>query len=73
MIGYFTTQRWTFSNDNVQRLWAKLDADDRNLFHFNMDDINWPEALNGSILGIRHYLLKEDPASIPDALLRAKR
>lgn len=38
-----------------------------------MGDIHWSEVINLSIFGIRTYLLKEDPASIPLALKRAKR
>lgn len=73
LIGYFTTQQWTFTNDNVQKLWTKLDANDQKLFFFNMSDVDWPLAMRGGVYGMRRYLLKEDPATIPQAIVRAKR
>lgn len=73
ILGYFTTNQWEFSNKNVQRLWAKLDADDRKLFFFDISDMNWSEAINLSIYGIRTYLMKEDPSTIPAALKRSQR
>lgn len=73
ILGYFTTNQWHFSNANVQRLWQRLSPADRDLFFFNMADMNWSEAINLSIFGIRTYLMKEDPATIPAALKRAQR
>lgn len=73
ILAYFTTNKWEFSNKNVQRLWAKLDAEDRKLFFFDISDMNWSEAINLSIFGIRTYLMKEDPSTIPAALKRAQR
>lgn len=73
VIGYFTTQRWYFANANVQKLWSSLDPDDQKMFFFNMADIEWSEVIGLSIYGIRTYLLKEDPSTIPLALKRAER
>lgn len=73
VISYFTTKRWYFTNANVQRLWSSLDPDDQKLFFFNMADINWSEVIHLSIYGIRTYLLKEDPATIPFAIKKAER
>lgn len=73
ILGYFTTNQWNFSNANVQRLWSRLSPTDQELFFFNMADMKWSEAINLSIFGIRTYLMKEDPTSIPAALSRAQR
>ncbi|XP_037041771.1 fatty acyl-CoA reductase wat [Bradysia coprophila] len=73
VIGYFTTQRWYFANTNVQKLWSSLDPEDQKMFFFNMADIEWSEVIGLSIYGIRTYLLKEDPSTIPLALKRAER
>lgn len=73
VIGYFTTSRWYFSNTNVQRLWSSLEPDDQKIFFFNMADIEWSDAINLSISGIRKYLMKEDPSTIPMSLKRAER
>lgn len=73
IIGYFATNEWHFSNDNVQRLWQRLDEGDKRIFFFNMDDINWDEFLKDGIYGLRTYLMKDDPSTIPSALKRAQR
>lgn len=73
VIYYFTNGQWYFSNQNVQQLWNKLTPQDQQIFSFNMADINWNEVINHSMLGIRTYLMKEDPSNIPAALKRNQR
>lgn len=73
ILGYFTTHQWRFHNKNVQQLWRRLDAGDREMFFFDMGALNWSEVINLSIYGIRTYLMKEDPATIPAALRRSHR
>lgn len=73
VLAYFTIKRWYFVNKNVQKLWSSLDPDDQKLFFFNMSDIEWSEVIDMSILGIRTYLMKEDPSTIPYALKRTAR
>ncbi|KAJ6644398.1 Fatty acyl-CoA reductase wat [Pseudolycoriella hygida] len=71
-MGFFATRTWTFTNPNVERLWSTLDEEDQKLFFFNIADIDWNETIGCSMLGIRQYLAKEDPATIPAALKRAE-
>lgn len=73
VIGYFTTRRWKFTNHNVQSLWAKLNAADQTLFFSDMGAIHWSEVINLSILGIRTYLMKDPPSTIPAAIRRMQR
>lgn len=73
VIYYFTNGQWYFTNQNVQQLWNKLTPQDQQLFAFNMADLNWSEAINMSMYGIRTYLMKEDPNNIPEALKRTQR
>lgn len=73
VIKYFSSNRWNFTNTNVTNLWNRLTIDDQKIFYFNMDDICWSEVLNLSIYGIRTYLMKEDPSTMPAALQRMAR
>lgn len=73
VIYYFTNGHWYFTNNNVQNLWKKLSPQDQEIFFFNMGDLNWSEVINLSMFGIRTYLMKEDPSTIPTALKRYNR
>lgn len=73
IIGYFVTNEWRFSNANVQRLWQRMDEADRRIFFFDMDDLDWESNLKAGILGLRTYLMKDDPATIPSAQIRQRR
>lgn len=73
VIYYFTNGQWYFTNTNVQQLWNKLTPQDQRLFFFNMAELNWSETIDQSMFGIRTYLMKEDPNTIPEALKRTHR
>lgn len=73
IIGYFATNEWHFSNDNVQRLWHRLSDADRRMFFFNMEEIDWDAFLKDSIYGLRTYLMKDDPSTIEAARKRSQR
>lgn len=73
VIYYFTNGYWYFTNNNVQQLWKKLSTEDQEIFFFDMSVLNWSEVINMSVYGIRTYLMKEDPSTIPLALKRANK
>ena len=73
MISYFSTRDWKFTNKNVQDLWQKLDEDDKKLFDFNIDELDWDRYFYSYVRGIRLYLLKDDFSTIPQALARYTR
>lgn len=53
-----------------QNLWSKLDSRDKEIYYFDMEDVDWSEFLKRSMEGIRLYLMKEDPKTIPAARSR---
>ncbi|XP_076643574.1 uncharacterized protein LOC143353855 [Halictus rubicundus] len=75
VIHYFSTLEWDFRNENVQKMWSKLNATDRKLFNFNVADINWDNYLKHNIRGIRIYLLNDplDQQSVEKGLLKFSR
>lgn len=73
VIYYFTNGRWYFTNNNVQNLWQKLSPEDQQVFFFDMAQLNWSDVIRQSMFGIRTYLMKEDPSTVPQAIKRTAR
>ncbi|XP_075227902.1 fatty acyl-CoA reductase wat-like [Lycorma delicatula] len=71
-ISYFCIRQWDLSNKNTQDLWKSLDLKDKEIFPFNVEDINWEEYLCDYMRGIRQYMLKDDLSTIPAAKKRPK-
>ncbi|KAJ3646752.1 hypothetical protein Zmor_024325 [Zophobas morio] len=61
LISYFSTQNFDFDEDNVQDLWTEMSEDDKTLFNFSMEDLQWKKYLDMCALGFRKYILKEPP------------
>ncbi|XP_011495917.1 PREDICTED: putative fatty acyl-CoA reductase CG5065 isoform X2 [Ceratosolen solmsi marchali] len=66
-LEYFSTQQWRFKDENVKRLGQELSAEDRETFMFDVREIHWPSYLENYILGIRQFILKESPETLPAA------
>lgn len=50
-----------------------MDDRDKEIFYFDMEDVDWNEFLKRGMNGIRQYLMKEDPKDIPAARKRFQR
>lgn len=53
---------WTFASENNEALYdimCKNDID-RQLFNFDLSELNWTEYVRNHIMGVKRYLLKED-------------
>lgn len=64
-LEYFTTRQWAFSDDNVQALCTALSPEDRRTFDFNVKNIDWDAYIESYVLGIRRFLFKESPDTLP--------
>lgn len=64
-LEYFTTHQWTWENQNVVQLEKSMDDTDREIFYFNLESLDWQNFILYYVLGTRHYVLKQDPKSIP--------
>lgn len=73
VIEYFSTKDIKFSNDNVKRLWSKMNINDRTLFPMNMIDLNWMDFFRNYSKGICIYLLKDNMSNIEEAKRKANR
>ncbi|RWS22854.1 putative fatty acyl-CoA reductase-like protein, partial [Leptotrombidium deliense] len=72
-LEYFTTNEWTFRNDNFLELFNEVNANDKEIFHCDLRNIDWQTYMECYILGVRKFLLKEDPSTLPEARKRLNR
>ncbi|XP_065078984.1 putative fatty acyl-CoA reductase CG5065 [Ochlerotatus camptorhynchus] len=66
-LQYYTTKVWIFKNDNMRAMYSRLSEDDREKFYFDMTPVHWPTYFLNYILGVRQYVLKEPPETLPKA------
>lgn len=66
-LEYFSTRQWRFLDDNVRMLNQSLSVEDRAEFMFDVSKINWSKYIEDYVLGIRHFIFKDNPSSIPAA------
>lgn len=72
-VRFFTTQTWEFSSNNMLLLHSRLSPFDRQTFDIDIRKINWESYWENYLLGVRRYLFKQDPATIPESRKRMKR
>lgn len=66
-LEYFTKNEWIYQTENFQALNLSLSPEDRQRFVIDVRKIDWPKYMENYVLGVRHYLLNEDPNSIQAA------
>ncbi|XP_059611991.1 putative fatty acyl-CoA reductase CG5065 [Phlebotomus argentipes] len=67
VLQYYTTKRWDFKNTNMMNLFNSLDDRDKEIFNFNCESVDWHLYISNYIYGVRTYLLKEPPSTLPQA------
>lgn len=72
-LEYFTTRQWSFADDNVQALCLLLSPEDRRTFDFDVKNIDWDAYIESYVLGIRRFLFKESPETLPKSRSLLKR
>ncbi|TGZ35771.1 fatty acyl-CoA reductase wat-like [Temnothorax longispinosus] len=69
----FRTNEWSFSTDNVQKMWSHLSSEDQKIFQFSMVGFDWKKYLFNHYMGIRLYLLNEDDSTLEISRIKYKR
>lgn len=64
-LEYFTTNQWRFSDDNVQELLTHMSVSDRSTFPFDVTQIDWDAYFERYVLGLRAFLCKQNPKTLP--------
>ncbi|KDR10461.1 Putative fatty acyl-CoA reductase [Zootermopsis nevadensis] len=70
---YFRIRQWAFSNQNIIHMWKKLSEDDREIFDFNISNLNWDLYWRQGLMGLRTFVLKEDPKNLPQTIRKRYR
>ena len=73
VLQYYTTKEWVFRNDNLKALSSSLLEKDKETFYTDIKMVDWDEYIKHFVLGTRHYVLKEDPATLPKARRHMRR
>ncbi|KAL0281229.1 UNVERIFIED_CONTAM: hypothetical protein PYX00_002280 [Menopon gallinae] len=66
-LQFFTTHEWHFESNNIAKLYSKLSERDKELFNFNIKQVNWRKYMENYILGIKQFILKDDASSLQEA------
>lgn len=66
-LTYFSTRQWKFLDENALTLFSMLSYQDKMTFPFDVRQINWPAYIEHYVLGIRQFIFKESPSSLPKA------
>lgn len=74
-VSYFANRKFNIKNDNMLRLWNELPDVDKELFPFNIQDLDWDDFFKYFGLGIKKYFLKDkmDEESIQAAITKYRR
>ncbi|XP_043290160.1 putative fatty acyl-CoA reductase CG5065 [Venturia canescens] len=65
---FFTVNEWKFQIDNMRALAKNVKvANDANSFNVDVSNLDWDSYMHQYMLGIRKYLLKDNPETLSDA------
>lgn len=73
VIEFFAMRQWDYQQDNLGNMWNRLSEKDKDIFFFDMRQLDWDLFLQHYFRGIRQYLLKDPLETIPQALVRWNR
>ncbi len=65
VLQYYIIRKWKFKNANMLGLHRGLSEKDKELFNFDLSVVDYDDYIKNYVLGIRHYLLKEKPETLP--------
>lgn len=67
LLEKFIFTEWKFHNTNTLALIKSCSADDREQFYIDIKTLDWQDYFANLAQGVRRYLHKEDPKSLPAA------
>lgn len=73
VIEFFAMRQWDYQQDNLLSMWNNLTDKDKDIFFFDMSQLDWDLFLQHYFRGIRQYLLHDPLETIPEALIRWNR
>lgn len=73
VLAFFSVRQWQMVDGNVQKLWDKLSPDDKKIYYFDMEQLDWLSYCKTSCYGIRQYIINDPMDTIPKAIKRRTR
>lgn len=73
VIAYFATRTWHFADDNVVELWNSLSSQDKEIYPFDVAELDWDYFSLTHLLGLRVHLAKDGLETLPAGKLKYKR
>lgn len=67
VIEYYTTRDWVFESDNCIKVHEDMSAVDQEKFYCNLKELDMNVYFKKYMMGIRHYIAKDSPESLPQA------
>ncbi|XP_075988917.1 fatty acyl-CoA reductase wat-like [Anticarsia gemmatalis] len=58
-LSYFTLNYWNFQDKNLENLYNSLSPVDKEIFNFDIDNMDWKEYLLTWSIGVRKYIVKD--------------
>ena len=72
-LEFFTSNEWTFHNDNIFLLLNRMSEEDKRTFCFDPRSIDWKKYMLNYCLGVKEFVLKEDINQLPAARVALQR
>jgi len=66
VTSYFSSQQWNFCDDAVVKLWERVNPADRQIFNFDIENLNWNTYISHMIPGIRVYIIKDPLTTVEE-------
>ncbi|XP_017889314.1 fatty acyl-CoA reductase wat-like [Ceratina calcarata] len=73
VISFFCTNQWSFRDNNVVKLWERMNPADQEIFHFNIKALDWEDYFLVHIKGLRVYMLKDPMDTLEPARAKYKK
>lgn len=66
-LQYYTMREWSFPNTRMRELHRSLPPDEQDSFWFGVEAVDLESYTLDTVLGTRHYYLKDSPETLPRA------
>ncbi|KAK3917608.1 Fatty acyl-CoA reductase wat [Frankliniella fusca] len=73
VISYFGLREWRFKNHHTSNLWRRLSPKDKEMFLFDIKQLDWKKYLTDYAFGMRLYMFKENLDTAPRARVKRAR
>jgi len=70
---FFALHQWDFISKNIQELNKDITVSERNLFPVDITKVVWDTYVRDYVFGIRKYVIKDPPSTIPQALSKLQK